>query len=35
MGMDDLFAIQATTGVTLSRTDVERLIGLAPQTLVD
>ena len=33
--MDDLSATQATTGVTLSRADVERLIGPAPQTLVD
>ena len=33
--MDDLFASQPIAGATLARSDIERLIGSAPRTLVD
>ena len=33
--MDDLFASQPIAGATLARSDIERLIGKVPRTLID
>ena len=33
--MDDLFASQPIAGATLVRSDIERLIGRTPRTLID